>query len=506
MRSFVPATREAAGVPSAWSQPLNPPPERPRRWDDAGSPKADQKAGAERTGAHLDMLGSPSGWRLDETTAVAACCSFCSWCFPLGAEEMVIVPREVLDGIVERGARTRCLDTRRRKSWPCRRSSCRKALLAPPAGDVDCPPEYAHNEGLLIRWGSFNDVLTAMTVPITTGDPDGIVYIVVWSASHAEQRDDHADQRRRRHEPGRVHHRRHRLGVDPRLRPAVHLRGRPTGPSSTTPTTAPRPIGQPDSRLHRRALGRSRRTTSVFDHGGGNFHLFGDDEAFMTELIVNENPTLTPAEIEQRYLDYQGLDLTITDPLPSWFDSTQHIDMWMLPVADREVIIGEYDRRATGRQHRHRDLGHRTDEPRLHRPPHAGLEFGRHPLHLHQRGHLQRHRLRPRVLGLRHRECPGGGGFPDRVSRARPSSRSTAPRSSLRRGHPLHRHARARGRSAALRRWLRGWDDRRLERRGAVAIRRTNCGGASDAPRIITGDQRQGQRQTSRMTLGDSEL
>ena len=78
-------------------------------------------------------------------------------------------------------------------------------------------------------------------------------------------------------------------------------------------------------------------------HGGGNFHLYGDDQAFMSELILDENPTLSATEIEQRYLDYQGLDLTITDGLPSWFDSTRHIDMWMLPVADREVIIGQYD-------------------------------------------------------------------------------------------------------------------------------------------------------------------
>ncbi len=62
----------------------------------------------------------------------------------------------------------------------------------------------------------------------------------------------------------------------------------------------------------------------------------------MTELIVNENLPLTAPQIEQRYLDYQGLDLTITDPFPKRFDSTQHIDMWMLPVGDREVIIGQY--------------------------------------------------------------------------------------------------------------------------------------------------------------------
>jgi len=45
MRKPVPAQKEAAGGPSAWSQPFNSPPERPRRWDDAGPPEADQKAG-----------------------------------------------------------------------------------------------------------------------------------------------------------------------------------------------------------------------------------------------------------------------------------------------------------------------------------------------------------------------------------------------------------------------------------------------------------------------------
>ncbi len=52
MRSAVPAKREAAGVPSAWSQPSQSTHARPRRWCDAGSPgrpsvPAAQKAGAE---------------------------------------------------------------------------------------------------------------------------------------------------------------------------------------------------------------------------------------------------------------------------------------------------------------------------------------------------------------------------------------------------------------------------------------------------------------------------
>lgn len=259
--------------------------------------------------------------------------------FPAVAEEMVIVPRGILDGIVDQD-----LDPLPRYATSDELAlpplELPKALLTPPPGDVDCPPEYAHNEGLLIRWGSYNDVLTAMTVPITTGDPDGIVYIVVWSQSLQTSATNTlisagADMSQvefivvdtnsvwiRDYGPRFISEDGHRAIVD-------HDYNRP------------RPLDDqiPDFIA---ALWSEASYDIGIEHGGGNFHLFADDDAFMTELVVNENPSLTPAQIQQRYLDYQGLDLTITDPLPSWFDSTQHIDMWMLPVADQEIIIGQY--------------------------------------------------------------------------------------------------------------------------------------------------------------------
>ena len=259
--------------------------------------------------------------------------------FSLFAEEMVIVPREVLDGIVDQD-----LDPLPRFATPEELAlpplELPKALLAPPPGDVDCPPEYAPNEGLLIRWGSFNDVLTAMTVPLTTGDPDGIVYILVWSASL--QNSATATLTNAGADMSQVEF----IVVD-----TDSVWNRDYGPRFISEDGSraivdhdynrPRPLDDqiPDFIA---ALWAESSYDIGLTHGGGNFHLFGDDEALMSELIVNENPSLTPAEIEQRYLDYQGLDLTITDPLPSWFDSTQHIDMWLIPVANREVIIGEY--------------------------------------------------------------------------------------------------------------------------------------------------------------------
>jgi agmatine/peptidylarginine deiminase len=77
-------------------------------------------------------------------------------------------------------------------------------------------------------------------------------------------------------------------------------------------------------------------------HGGGNFHMFSDGEAFMTHLILDENPGLTEQDVMAYYDSYQNLDLTILPGFPTSFDSTQHIDMWMLPVDDGVVIIGQY--------------------------------------------------------------------------------------------------------------------------------------------------------------------
>jgi len=258
---------------------------------------------------------------------------------PAAADEPVIVPPHVLDAIVDEDPNPlpRYATPEELALPPL---ELPEGLLVPPTGTVDTPPEYAHNEGLLIRWGSYNDVLTAMTVPITTGDPDGIVYILVGSASlqasaTATLTGAGADMSQvefiivgtntvwiRDYGPRFISEDGQRAVID-------HTYNRP------------RPLDDQIPDFIAALWGEASYDIGL-EHGGGNFHLFGDDEAFMSELILDENPGLSAAEIEQRFLDYEGLDLTITDALPSGFDSTQHIDMWMLAVADREVIIGEY--------------------------------------------------------------------------------------------------------------------------------------------------------------------
>ena len=258
---------------------------------------------------------------------------------PMAAEEMVIVPREVLDAIVDDDLNPLPRNATS-EEFAMPPLELPDAVLAPPVGDVDCPSEYSHNEGLLIRWGSFNSILTAMTVPITTSDPDGIVYILVWSSSLQ------ASATSTLTSAGADMSQVEFIVVDTN---SVWIRD--YGPRFISEDSEraivdhtynrPRPLDNqiPDFIA---ALWSEPAYDIGLSHGGGNFHLFDDDDSFMSALISAENPTLTDPEIAQRYLDYQGLDLTITDPLPSWFDSTQHIDMWMLPVGDKDVIIGQY--------------------------------------------------------------------------------------------------------------------------------------------------------------------
>lgn len=80
-------------------------------------------------------------------------------------------------------------------------------------------------------------------------------------------------------------------------------------------------------------------------HGGGNYHLETGNPAGVghaTELINNENPGLSESQIIQFWKDYQNLDTTLYDPYPTFVDSTQHIDMWMIMLDDDKVMISQW--------------------------------------------------------------------------------------------------------------------------------------------------------------------
>ncbi|MBI5866446.1 MAG: agmatine deiminase family protein [Planctomycetes bacterium] len=83
-------------------------------------------------------------------------------------------------------------------------------------------------------------------------------------------------------------------------------------------------------------------------HGGGNYHLDGNGFGYCSQLVLNENNgggdlyNYTEAQIHDLWLAYQNCDTQFFTPFPTTVDSTQHIDMWLITVADDRVIISDW--------------------------------------------------------------------------------------------------------------------------------------------------------------------
>ena len=211
---------------------------------------------------------------------------------------------------------------------------------APPPGPARAQAEYEANHGILIRWGSYNALHTSMVVPLTTADPPSTVWIVVSGAaqqssattalqggganmSHVRFVTAATDSVWIRDYGPRFIQDSGRRGI------SDHTYNRPRPNDNNFPGVFGAQLGEPVYAM-------------PLIHGGGNFHLFRTRDAYMTRLIVDENPGRTEQEIKDIYALYQGLDLTLTNPFPASYDSTQHIDMWMLPLGDDKVLIGDY--------------------------------------------------------------------------------------------------------------------------------------------------------------------
>ncbi|HJT98848.1 MAG TPA: agmatine deiminase family protein, partial [Rhodanobacteraceae bacterium] len=195
--------------------------------------------------------------------------------------------------------------------------------------------------GILISWGGYNALHTAMVVPLTTADPPSDVWVVADTNSEATSaravlQGGGADLDHvhfviaatdsvwiRDYGPRFIVHEATRGIVD-------HIYNRPRPHDDAVPIAIGADFDEPVYEI-------------PLVHGGGNFHLFRDRDAFMTRLVVNENPGVTEKEIVDDFRAYEGVDVTLFDPFPTSYDSTQHIDMWMLPLADSKVLIGQYD-------------------------------------------------------------------------------------------------------------------------------------------------------------------
>jgi len=249
-----------------------------------------------------------------------------------------VVPQAVLDAIVDDEPRPlpRSLTPDERARWrlPARLPT------APPPGPVRAPAEYEPNDGLLVRWGTQNALLTEMTVAVTTLTPDARMYIVVSGAAQQASATTTLQG----------------AGADLSqvtfvVAPTNSIWNRDYGPRFIDAAggramvdhvyNRPRPL---DDALPAALAGQwnEPRYELPLVHGGGNFHLFANRRAFMTGLILDENPGISAQQVRDLYQHYQGLDVTLVTPFPQSFDATQHIDMWVLPVDDDEVLVSDY--------------------------------------------------------------------------------------------------------------------------------------------------------------------
>ena len=80
---------------------------------------------------------------------------------------------------------------------------------------------------------------------------------------------------------------------------------------------------------------------SPLEHAGGNFMVDGLGTGFASNLIQQENPWYTAAQIESLMLAYSGLDQFVVLPRIN-IEYTGHIDLWTKMLNDTLVMVGEY--------------------------------------------------------------------------------------------------------------------------------------------------------------------
>ena len=217
-----------------------------------------------------------------------------------------------------------------------------RAVTPPPVAPVRCVGEYEPMDGLIISWRggtSLTNILAQMAAQITTTGNANLYVAVVSSTQAAAQSALQAAGANMS-----------RVQFVVRNTDSIWMRD-----------YGPRYIYQGATRaIVAHTYNRPRPNDNVFSqgfspfkghayyeaplvHGGGNYHLNAFAQGNATGLIVNENPSLTQAQIVQTWQQYWNTNTTIYTPFPTSVDSTQHIDMWMQVAGDNLVFISDWD-------------------------------------------------------------------------------------------------------------------------------------------------------------------
>ena len=219
------------------------------------------------------------------------------------------------------------------------------ALVGPPSGVLWTPAEYDEMSGVLVRWGSYNSLLAEFVVEVSQPDTDAKAWVLVENSSQESS----------------AYSTLQGAGADMSNVEFITYDGdsvwiRDYGPRYTyedsaltvTDFTYNRPTRPKDDAFNE-ALA-ALWSQPIYDmglvRGGGNLHVLSTGDAFVSNLALDpdEDGTneYTQAEIEQAYLDYLNVDVTIYERLPDSIDSTGHIDMWMLPLSDTDILVSQF--------------------------------------------------------------------------------------------------------------------------------------------------------------------
>jgi len=221
-----------------------------------------------------------------------------------------------------------------------------RAATPAPGGPLHCVAEYEPMEGILVNWRDFTSIHTPMVKEITT-TANTLAYIVVSSASSQTSAtttltNAGADMSKvrflitpsnsvwiRDYGPRYCYEGQCRVIVD-------HEYNRPRPADNVIPQTFATYKKNPYYEF------QNLYGNFQLIHGGGNYHLDALGRGYATRLTVNENPTLTEAQIITIWGQYWGVNHTFFDPYPTTVDSTQHIDMWMQIIDDNKVVISDW--------------------------------------------------------------------------------------------------------------------------------------------------------------------
>jgi len=278
---------------------------------------------------------------------VACLCAYCVPAASQAADEPVIVGDEL---VFPEGAEIPRYLTETERRWlethpP---EAGLRAVTPPPTGTIRCAAEYEPMDGILMSWEAFTSNLTAMAKEITL-NAGADVYMMVDTAAEQTSAttiltNAGVNMSRvkflivttdsvwiRDYGPRYIYQGQCRAVVD-------HDYNRPTRNNDDA-------FPSPWSVYKHHAFYEHQLV-----HGGGNYHLNALNKAYATELIWNENPTLSHDDIHDIWQDYLNVDTHIFPPFPTSVDLTQHLDMWMQVIADDRVVISDWPNNAGSTQ------------------------------------------------------------------------------------------------------------------------------------------------------------